>query len=367
MAEFLQLVGAIVLAIIFALVVLVAGGYFWLRWKLSSLSDSLSEKFSDAIAGIAGGLHAGGVPPLRIQLLRVEGHEWSNAQQIEEWTSNLQEQGFQVIGDFDVIPAMMELRALLHEETDTYAVFYEHPMVGNWFDIVSLTDDGSASFTISTDQKNQMDRRDDHPLTRITPLTTPAKAYQKFLKERPQRTWSRASKGDFVPRFEKAYAEEMDWRVNRGGPTEEEIRRIAQQDGTDVTPQMVSSIQEAWANQAAYLYDEEMEKNYLESCGLSAVQWEAICDRLVFVHELTNASQILEHLYNFDIVEFSPVMANSDYDEQLASIKEICAHQQGDAAFQRVLEKWQITGQFEKHGQIDTPIPATVYLGPAQE
>ncbi len=362
MGAFLQLVGAIVLAIIFALVLLAVAAYFWIRWKIKNLAGNITDQLTEAFEGIGGALAAGNVPSLRIQLMRVEGHEWKNAEQIEEWTKNLEEQGFEQIGDFDVSPMMMELRAMLHVESSTYAVLYEHPMVGTWFDITSLMEDGQASYTISTDQKNQMDHREEHPNVRVTAITTPAKAFEKFLKDRPQLDWSKVSAGEFVPRFEKAYADEMDWRVKRGGPTEAEIRRIAQQDGTEFNPQMVSSIQDAWANQASYQYEEELQKNYLAQSDHTASEWEEIRDRLFFVHEFTTATCIAEQIE--DVIPDDDDDDGDAWEKMMSTIRRICDEKPGAVVFDRVLEELHLTGRFEKRGTVSEPIEATVYVCP---
>ncbi len=362
MSAFLQLVGAIVVAIVVALVVLVVGGYFWVRWKIKNLAGNLTDQLAEAFEGIGSALAAGNVPSLRIQLMRLEGHEWGNAEQIEEWTKNLEEQGFDQIGDFDVSPMMMELRAMLHVESSTYAVLYEHPMVGTWFDITSLMEDGQASFTITTDQKNQMDHREEHPNVRVTAITTPAKAFEKFLKDRPQRDWSKVSAGEFVPRFEKAYADEMDWRVKRGGPTEAEIRRIAQQDGTEFNPQMVSSIQDAWANQASYEYEEALQKNYLTQSDHSASEWEEIRDRLFFAHQFTTATYIAEQIG--DAILDDDDEEEDAWEQMMSTIRRICDGKSGADAFDRVLEEFHLTRRFEKRGTVSDPIEATVYVCP---
>jgi hypothetical protein len=52
---------------------------------------------------------------------------------------------------------------------------------------------------------------------------------------------------EFVGRFERAYAQIMDWHIARGGPTEAEIRRIAERSGKPCTDELVELIRGQWA------------------------------------------------------------------------------------------------------------------------
>lgn len=366
MIGFVKLVGAIIVAVIFALIVVAIAGYFWLKWKMKKLTGSLGDKLGEAFAEFGAAMGVANVPPLRVKLLRIENHELSNAEQMQAWTENITQQGFEMIGDFEVQPAMMELRSFVNQETNSCAVFYEHPMVGQWLDIYSVIEDGSESFTLTTDQKNLMDARDGHTIMRVTSLTTPAKAYEKFLKERPERDWTFIPPGEFVNRFQQSYADEMDWRVGRGGPTADEIKRISEKEGSEFNPQLVNNIQQAWKNQAGYQYEEEMLENYLAQSDLSAREWEKIRNRIIFIHQLTTADRVM------DMIEYVAINDDaSDYDDAYealqSKIKESLKQYSPEQAFDRILNDYQITGRFEKAGVVEKPIRAIAYIGPEFE
>jgi hypothetical protein len=109
--------------------------------------------------------------------------------------------------------------------------------------------------------------------------------YARFVRERPQRPLLEATAGEFRERFEKAYADEMDWRNARGGVTEEEIRAIALASGEHVDPETVARLREVKAAEALTGLDEALRERFVRETTLTAAEWEGVRDRLVFVHD----------------------------------------------------------------------------------
>ena len=54
--------------------------------------------------------------------------------------------------------------------------------------------------------------------------------------EGPYDVWNR---DNFAQKFETAYAEEMDWRLKRGGVTSDEVRRTAQASGKNYSEDQI--------------------------------------------------------------------------------------------------------------------------------
>jgi hypothetical protein len=305
---------------------------------------------------------AGSVPPLRVKLMRLEGHAWSNAERIEELSAGFEAAGFERIGDFDVEPAMFELRAFRHPGARAFAALYEHPLAGIWYDLFSYTPGCRSSFSFSTSQKSGlMDRRAEHPLVVITDLTTPQKACERFLQERPAENWAAVEAGEFVPMFERTYGEGMDWLMQQGGPSELAIRRITAADGQPATEQTVAMIRRAWSSQAAQHYGELLRERYLEEHPLSAPEWEEVRDRLIFIHAHTTAEDMSVHV---DAAADPVDDDETDWQAGIKSLRRRIRETSPQEAFAALLRERNLTGRFRKQTTLSSPLPADVYIGP---
>ncbi|MCA8998596.1 MAG: hypothetical protein KDA80_16470 [Planctomycetaceae bacterium] len=360
MLTFLKMVGAVVVAFIICVALL----YVWIRWKIHSFAQNLSDSFEGALKGI-GAAAMGGVPPLRIKLLRLQNHEWTMSEKIREYTESFKSAGYQMIGDFDVEPAMMELRAFVHPGDSAYAVIYEHPIAGIWFDIYCHRADNSESYTMSTGKPDLLDHAKEHPIVNVTDLTTPQKVHSKFLEKRPAGAWAEVTAANFVKQFQDAYARGMDWRLQRGGPTRDEVKRIAHRDGTEFNEESVEMIRAAWKGQAAIHYEEELFDKFLEQSAMSASEWEDIRDRLMFVHEYTQPDQIYDHLrlYEFEDECEEDELDDEGYGPQMRTIREECRKKGPRDAFKTLKQKFE-RHDVEYRATFDDPIEADVYVGP---
>jgi hypothetical protein len=178
-------------------------------------------------------------------LAPVAAVEWDAPAKVEEFVRVLRESQFVDAGTFIVVPSDLRLTAFCLPQEAAYAIICEHPQAGLWMELVSYYEDGS-SVTFSTLRDTLLDRPE-HKLIRFFEGFGAEELLRTFLRERPRKPLVRILPQPFSEHFERAYAEGMDWRIARGGPTEDEVRRIAERNGQPFTPEVVERIRERWA------------------------------------------------------------------------------------------------------------------------
>jgi hypothetical protein len=244
------------------------------------------------------------------------------------------------------------LHALSKVDDFAYAVVYEHDAAGVWIDIVTRYADGT-SITYSTARKGgELDQRPGHSCTR-DPEASPSVLYQRFLAERPQRPMAAVTAEDFVQRFEQAYADSMDWRNARGGPTEEEIRAIAEASGEEVSEDLVKAIREQKRLEAMDGLRQAIQERFLKESSLSAAEWEEVRDRLVFVHNQLTQAEVGELFDQW--VGDGEVVASRPQEAEGTNAREF---------FAALVELAPAAREFRKLGTVSDPLEADVYAAP---
>lgn len=339
MALFFQIVG--VLFCLFLLVVI--GGFFLVRYKLRQALASLQ-----AATPV-------GTPP-RIHLERLVTPEWTDTNAATVLLEPLRALGFQEAGLYSVreMPDF-RMQALAQPEASVYAVVYEHPSAGAWVDLVCRYADGTTLTYLNTQQGAGLEQRPGHGKLRAPGLDSAA-LYHRMLGERPQRPLLPARPEEFVTVFEHAYAEEMDWRNSRGGPTAAEVRAVLAESGTEATEEQIAATQEILTYQALEGLEEALLERFLQESTLSAAEWEAIRDRIIFVHDRLPAGSVLE-------------LFDEWIDADLEAAEEDSAAPQGTIReqFARLNTSLPNGQGFRKLGEVSEPLHADVYVAPQEE
>jgi hypothetical protein len=235
---FLAAVGLLAITVVLAVV----GVLIWLRWKIGRMAAQITRT-AEGLAGAAA--RASSPPPFRIHLAPVEAVEWDAPQIVQGFVDSLTEAHYVDAGTFIVVPSNLRLTAFCHPQDSAYAIICEIPQVKVWMEFVSYYEDGS-SVTYSNSQDTLLDRPE-QKLVRFLEGFGAEELLRTFLRERPRKPLVRVSPQEFSEHFERAYAEGMDWRMARGGPTEEEVRRIAERKGQPYSPEAVQAIRARWA------------------------------------------------------------------------------------------------------------------------
>lgn len=267
---------------------LIVGGIL-LRFVLKKFAVGLSK----ALGGLAG------PTPRRIRLRSEERFEWKDRAGIDKATRAFQQLGFNTAGTY-VIDELggIKLRAFCHVDEAIYGILYEHEKLGVWCDLVTRINADQRWHRITCSNSTSpslgvLDPMPDRQLIKAPGAEVPA-MLERLRPERPSgQRWSVSSK-EFPKVFEEAYADEMDWRNARGGPTEDEVRRVAAAGGKDVTPEILEKTREQLTSRALNQLDETLRDEYVKANHLSFDQ----ALKLVFIHDKLRPSDLLERLPN---------------------------------------------------------------------
>ena len=196
----------------------------------------IRSKLRKALGAVQG---PGSKTPNRIHLARQDQLDWAKESAVKATLEPLQKLGFAPVGFFTLqeMPGV-QFVALTHSAHNAYAVIYEHPVAGVWADIYTRYAEGQP-LTVCTYSNvhhpgsNQLDTPPFRKSVKIPGLAIES-LFERFINERPAYVFDPVQPENFAALFEKAYADEMDWRNSRGGPTEDEIRRVAAATGRQV-------------------------------------------------------------------------------------------------------------------------------------
>jgi hypothetical protein len=360
---FLLLVGAFLAA--FAIVALIV--LLWIRQKIRKWTASIGAEMEKYAAA------APLVPPLRIQLEADDGLEWEHLEDIEEVSSALNRAGFQHAGDFDLEEHPIYLRAFTHTANHLDCVVYDHYQSGVWFEFVTHYKDG-RQVTFTTAESSGL-----APPTYATvehhPDAEPQELLEHCLATRPPGEKLDTAASQFARRFTEAYAREMNWRVERGGPTEAEIRAAGIKHG-EVDDEFVQHVRYMWRLQLNEYREEQLRTAFLDQAGLSARRWEEVRDRLVFVHDHLTEDDVLdqcEQLFPLDEDNLPQdnreTNVNDDEnaddlvrERRRAEIRQKLRGLSPRKGFDRINQELDATNRIEKIGELTKPFPADVYL-----
>jgi hypothetical protein len=265
-----QILGVVFLLIILCVVI----AALVIRAKLKSLARTI-EEMTRSIAP---------TPPL-IHLTPLAGASWSDAKQARELIDGLAECGFEKAGNFEVDEVEgLGLEAWVNPAKAITAVVYDHPKAGLWIDLYTHYEDGTRITYANTGAGAGVDHAPGHDVQRFPGLATRA-MYEKLVAERPEKPAKAVSALTFATVFEKAYNDEMAWRNSRGGPTEQEIRKIAALSGETYDEDVIQATRAFAEQQALEQLDKDLRARFLAETNLSAAEWEGLRDRVVVIHD----------------------------------------------------------------------------------
>ncbi|GEM_PF-2396349 len=348
---FLAIVGGIALA----LVGLLALGLFLLRLKFRAVLRQF-EDIGDA-AGVAGCV----VPPMQVRLRPDNNYEWRDQAQVHAVGDELAERGFTRIGTFNSEPTTVPLEAWHDPQQSIYATICEDADTGIWLDVLSLGEGGS-SYTVSSGPGDQFVRPSEFQLEHL-PGGTPTDVLSRFFENRPDCQARPTSAEGFPAVFEDLWQRMMNVRIEQGPPSEEEIRQLCHVQGdAELQLEMVERIREMWQSQISDAVERQIREAFLENSQLSALEWDRLRDRVVFVHDDLTAEELaamidVEWDSNADDLDDS-------YDVLEERALELLSYSSARSAFISMNSELQATSQFEKIGVVTHPAAADVYVGP---
>lgn len=153
--------------------------------------------------------------PDTIHLEPCADDSWAAAATRDRLSGDIAGFGFREAGSFTVreLPGV-KLRLFANGPDATYAVYYEHPRAGMWFEFACRFTDGS-SCTWTTARSTGLADRPGHPVRHL-PNATAASLWKCVTRERPAKAAHPASVEGAVADFENAWADSIAWRKGKG-------------------------------------------------------------------------------------------------------------------------------------------------------
>lgn len=260
------------------------------------------RRFQQSLKQLATAL-GGGVPPFRIELEPCTEPEWDEAAACADFTAEAKRRGFREAGDFRIEAMEVNLRGFVHEDDRVCLALYQSDEAGLFADAVALMP-GDVAMTVSSAPETGLERPEFSPIVHLkADLSADAIAGLTDLLEAldthtPKENRQPVTTEGFPTLFTDAYAREMDWRVERGGVSEAEVRASAQAGGLEPPDDaQVQQVQRAWRRAICQFVEEELRQAYLKSGKISAADWDRWEDDLLLVHDRLDPRDLAQTLY----------------------------------------------------------------------
>lgn len=362
----------VALGVVLGFVLLILLVWFWLKWKFRSFAARFAEEFASAMA------HMGGMaPPLRIDLEPMQEADWSDGDKADLITETLIELGYKPDGLFVAYaPLQIEIQGFRNSQSSSLAALYEiKQMARLCLDLVADLSDGTH-ITVS----NAEDKGLDHPqfsrLIRLDQLdlSEPEQVremHARLLEELQGETTVDLTGQKFEDNFESFWAREMDWRMERGGVTTEEVIRISARNGEpEPSEEEIELAKRPWKQQIDNFITDQIRKDYLNNTNMSGKEWEETLDRLVIVHEHSEASHLIDTLT--DTICYESDLDDKDDDDQedpyLKAEQELNQIFRSEAcvmnAFHRALDLLPPDRKYTLQTTTESPWKSEIYLSP---
>jgi hypothetical protein len=343
MGLILKSLGVLFLFLIFLVIALI----LFIRFKVRQFAKSLS----DMVEGAAGA----GAMPNEIELERVLGEaDWNNEDGYRALSSPLPDLGFEDAGlwRIDMMGGIL-VHAWVKPEESVYSIVYEHPQAGVWMDFVTYYENGESLTYSNTPMGGKLEKPPGK-VSRYFPELGAVALFEKMMAERPDRPLKPISADTFQGDFERAYAEEMEWRNSRGGPSLDEVRATLGEtsDGEEIDEDMVRATHQIQQSQALQGLQENLRKRFLQTANMPPAEWEEVRERLVFVHDRLSPDLVREIFTDYTELEDDEVhILDSE-------------HFSARRAFSSANAQLRSDLRFRKLGELTEPVAADVYCAP---
>ena len=344
MEIFFQFLGAFGVVVLIVLVlVVIAAMILWAKFKkmLKEFAEEVG-KFADNSEG----------NPQRVTLVECDDPVWKDADGAEHATKAFEQRGLKCVANFKVNEfPKLSMRAFVKGDEGLLGIIYEMEPVGQWLDLCKhYANDSSLTITNSVVGEG-LKQRENHRKVRSEGAS--ADELINILKEHDLGDEADMLDGSleaFKHVFEKAYADEMDWRNAMGGPDEDEIRAVAVGSGIDASDEAVELTRALKQRQACEGLNIALSERYRSKQSLNETSWRELSERIVFVHDKL-PEELLSDLFEDHKIELPP-----DTD-----IAEILNYRSARQTFECVNNRLKTDERFRKIDTLEEPLPTDVY------
>jgi hypothetical protein len=189
-------------------------------------------------------------PVLEINLSPSDDPRWSDKKKITELMETFQKKGFDLAGQYECweIPGLI-IAGFVKPSEQLIGVIYDHPTAGIWEDLCIEYNDGENLTVSNAPLGQEMDH-----MPQSTKFYLKGSSLEellvKILAEKKDKARKTIDKEEFSSNFEEAYKKEMKWRMDRGGPTSLEVKRVADEMGVPLDSEKMQAktrqLQKIW-------------------------------------------------------------------------------------------------------------------------
>jgi hypothetical protein len=188
-------------------------------------------------------------PVLEIDLSPLDNPKWSEAKKIKDLADSFLRNGFEEAGGYSCwqIPSLI-VAGFVRPSEQMAGVLYDHPIAGNGPTAIQYADGGSL--TVSNARVGQeMDHMPQQTKIYCTGSSVDD-LLKRLLAERRHAERLTITKEEFPSLLEDSYRKEMQWRMERGGPSSLEVMRVANTVGESLDSERLQEttqkIDDAW-------------------------------------------------------------------------------------------------------------------------
>lgn len=170
-------------------------------------------------------------PVLEISLTSLDHSSWSEKKKIKELMETFQKYGFALAGQYEC-PEMpgLKIAGFIKPSEQLVGVINDHPIAGIWSEVCIQYTDGESLTVTNAPMGQEMDHMPESIMIYMKGSSLD-EMMARVLAERKEKPRKTISKEEFSYNFEEAYKKEMKWRMDRGGPTALEVKRVADEMG----------------------------------------------------------------------------------------------------------------------------------------
>jgi hypothetical protein len=344
----------------------VAAFSLWVAWQ--RFASRFQSQFEHLTATAA-------TNPYCARVERADPDEWEyDAARFDQLTKHLQAEGFTRIGDFETQPEGKCLRAFADAARSVYAVIgqqFSQPVTLDLFTpyadgrFVSFSD---ALPTAWPDPPTQ-------PVTRC-PGVPVKELLARLLRERPTDGVSATRPEQFAAIYLQARQQAMAWMIERGGPTEAEIRRqLAGFPVAAALETMVNMTRGAWQTAMSTALEDQLRDRFVAQAGAAAAKWEPTAERLAVVHDRATAVDLLCLIdeakeAQSDDEDFDDAWEEDELETDEAGVRRIQQMLTGSTprqVFARLNQELTPPLRLTKIGELTEPLAADIYVRPKSD
>jgi hypothetical protein len=166
-------------------------------------------------------------PIPEITLTPIENPTWRDSGKMTALSDWFLHNGFTPAGQYACLEIpFLKLAGFVLPAEQMSGVIYDHPTAGIWMDIYVHYTDGGGMMVSNAPAGDELDHMPGQ-VKFYSRESSPDELLKKLRAERKKDGGIAITPADFASDFEDQYKKEMKWRMDRVGPTQDEIMRVA--------------------------------------------------------------------------------------------------------------------------------------------